>query len=63
MDISEEVMAEGVYYFRPVKMSHNGFCLATLGKLMKDWMLGSYLVLNSTPIVLGDRPLMAIGYK
>ena len=30
---------------------------------MKDFPGGSYLVLKSTPIVPGDRTLMAIGYK
>ena len=55
-------MAEGVDYCRPVKMSHKGFCLATLENFMKDWPVGSYLVLKSNPTVPGDRPLMAIGY-
>ena len=56
-------MAQGVDYCRPVKTSHKGFCLATLEKLMKDWTGGSYLVMKSTKIVPGGRPLMAIGYK
>ena len=30
MKTSEEAMAEGVYYCRPLKTSHKGFCLATL---------------------------------
>ena len=30
---------------------------------MKDWPEGSYLVMKSTPIVPGGRPLLAIGYK
>ena len=30
---------------------------------MKDWPGGSYLVVKITPRVLGDIPLMAIGYK
>ena len=46
-----------------MKTSHKGFCLATLEKLMKDWPGGSYLVLKSTPIFPGERPLLAIGYK
>ena len=27
------------------------------------WLRGSYLVLNSKPMVPGHRPLLAIGYK
>ena len=30
---------------------------------MKDWTVGSYLVMNGTPIVPSGRPLMSIGYK
>ena len=30
---------------------------------MKDWPIGSYIVLRSTPRVPGDRPFMEIGYK
>ena len=30
---------------------------------MKDWTVGSYLVMNGTPIVPGGRPLISIGYK
>ena len=56
-------MAQGVDYCGPVKMSHKGFCLVTLEKLMKDWSGGSYLVMNSTPIVPGGTPIMAIVYK
>ena len=41
--------------------SHKDFFLATLEKLMKYCSGGSYLVMNSTPRVTGDIPLMAIG--
>ena len=41
---AEEMAAAGVDYCGPVKISHKGFCLATLYKLMKDWPVGSYLV-------------------
>ena len=41
--------AAGVNYYGTAKMSHKGFCLDTLEKLMKDWPGGSYLVLKSTP--------------
>ena len=60
---SEEMAAAGVDYCGPVKTSHEGFCLAMLEKLMKDWPGGSYLVLNITPIFPGERPLLAIGYN
>ena len=56
-------MAVGVDYCRPVKTTHKGFCKATLEKLMKDCPGGSYLAMKSTPIVTGERPLLAIGYK
>ena len=56
-------MAEGVGFSRPVKTSYNGFYLATLESLTKDWPGGSYLVLKSTTRVTGDRTQMGIGYK
>ena len=37
---AEEVMAAGVDYCGLVKTSHKGFCLATLGKLMKYFLEG-----------------------
>ena len=40
-----------------------GFFLATLEKLMKDWPGGSYLVLEINPRFPGERPLLSIGYK
>ena len=46
-----------------MKTIHKGFCLATLEKLMKDWPVGSYLVMTSTPIFPDEIPLLAIGYK
>ena len=55
-------MAEVVDYCGPVKTSNKVF-LSTLEQLIKDRTGGSYLVLKSTPIVPGDTPLMAIGYK
>ena len=60
---AEEMAAAGVNYCGPVKTRHNGFCLATLEKLMKDWPGGSYLVLKSTPRCPGESTLLAIGYK
>ena len=58
---SEEMAAAGVDYCGPAKMTHKGFCLDTLEKLMKDWPGGSYLVLKITPIFPGEIPLLAIG--
>ena len=40
-----------------------GFFLATLEKLMKDFPGGSYLVMNINPIFTGGRPILAIGHK
>ena len=56
-------MAAGVNYCRPARMIHKGVCLAILENLMKYYPGGSYLVMNSTPIVPVGIPLMAIGYK
>ena len=58
---NEEKMDERVDYCGLVNTRHKGFCLATLGKLLKDWSRGSYLVLKSTLRVPGDRTLMYIG--
>ena len=60
---SDKAMALGVDYCRPVKSTHEGFCLATLEKLIKDWPGGSYIVMMINPRVHGGRPFMAIGYK
>ena len=60
---AKEEMAAGVDYCRQVKTSHKVFCLATSETLMEDWLVGSYLVMKSTPRVPGGRPTMAIGYK
>ena len=56
-------MAEIVDFCGLLKTIHKGFCLTTLEKLVKNWAGGSYLVMNSTPILTGVRKLMAIGYK
>ena len=56
-------MAEVLDCWVPVKNTHNGFCLATLVKLMKDCLGGSYLVMTITPRVPGGRPLLVIRYK
>ena len=55
--------ASGVDYCGPVKTIHKVFFKDTLEKLMRDWPGGSYLVMKSTPIYPGERPLLAIGYK
>ena len=44
-------------------MSHKGFYLDKLENLMKDWPVGSYPVMKSTPRVPGGIPLMTIEYK
>ena len=39
------------------------FYKETIEKLTKDWPVDSYLMLRIKPVVPGDRPLIAIGYK
>ena len=55
--------AAGVYYSGPVKTSHKGFCLITLENLIKNWPVGSYLVMKSTTIFPSEISLLDIGYK
>ena len=56
-------MAAGVNFCGPSKKIHKSVCIATLENLMKYWLGGSYLVMNSNTRVTGGRPLIAIGYK
>ena len=56
-------MTTGVDYFGPMKTIHKGFCIAKLENIMKDWLVESYLVMKSTPIFPGGRPLLDIEYK
>ena len=63
MKTADEAIAEGVNYCGPVKTIHKWFCLSTLEKSLKDWPGGSYLVMKSTLIVTGGRPLIYIGYE
>ena len=60
---ADETVAEGVDFCGPVKTRHEGFCLSTLEKSTKEWPVGYHIVMNITPIVPGDRPILAIGYK
>ena len=46
-----------------VKTNTKEFCKETIEKLTKYWPGGSYLMLRSKPMIPGDRPLIAIGYK
>ena len=57
---AEEAMAARFNYWGPVKTIHKGFCLATLGNLMKYWTRRSYIVMGITPRVPSVRPLMAM---
>ena len=61
--MADEAMTTGVDYYGPLKTNQRGFCLSPLENLMKDWLVGSYLVMRSTPIFPSGRPPMAIGYK
>ena len=58
-----EENTEGEYYYGPLKTSYKGFFLATLGKLLKEFLEGSHIVMKSDTIVPGDKPSMAIGYN
>ena len=60
---AEEAMAAGVDHCGTEKMNHKGFCIATLEKLTKYWMGGSYLVMNITTRVPSSRPLLYISFK
>ena len=60
---TEQAMAAGFDYFGPAKSRQKGFCLSMLENLMKDWLGGSYLVMNSTPRVPGGILLLDIGCK
>ena len=46
-----------------MKTRHKVFFLATLEKFMKDWPVGSYLVIYITTRVPSGRPRMIIGYN
>ena len=54
---------EGLDYCGLVNTIHKVIFLATSEKLVNEWPVGSHIVMNSTPRVPGNRPLMAIGYK
>ena len=60
---AEEAMTKGVDYCGLTKTIHKGYCIATLEKLMKYWLGGSYIAMKNTPIVPGGRPIMAVRYK
>ena len=53
----------GVDLIGVVKNITKGFCKDTIEGLTKDWPGRSYIVLSSKPVVPGERPILAIGYK
>ena len=59
----EEGNAEKLDYLLYVNTSCKVFFLATLEKLIKEWLGGSHLVMNSSRIVTYNRKLMPKGYK
>ena len=61
MTTDEEDNPEGVYHCGTEKTSHKGFDLATLENLMKEWPVGSHIVMKSPPRVSGGKSLMYIG--
>ena len=60
---AEAAMEMGAELIGMVKTNTKGFCKEAIDNLTNAWPGGSYLVLRSKPMVLGDRPLIAIGYK
>ena len=46
-----------------IEYKPQGFLLTMFKSLIESWPVGSYLVMNSTPRVTVDRPLMYIGYN
>ena len=60
---AESAIEMGAELIGMVKTNTKGFSKETIEKLTKDWPGGSYLVLRSKPMVPGDKPLIAIGYK
>ena len=60
---SESAMYVGEDLIGMVKTDTKGLCKESIEKLTKNWPGGSSLVLMSKPMVPGDRPLIAIGYK
>ena len=63
VNIVQQVRAELLYYYGPAKTSHKVFCIATLEKLTKECLGGSYIFMNIATRFPVDRPLMNIGYK
>ena len=60
---AESAMVIGAELIVMVKKNTKGFCKETIEKLTKDFPGGSYLMLRSKPMVPGNRPRIAIGYK
>ena len=54
----EEASTKGVEYCGTSKATTKICFLSILGKLMKVWQGGSYIVIKSTTIVPVDRPMM-----
>ena len=63
VNIVQQASAELLYYYGTAKTSHKVFCIAALEKLIKECLGGSYIVVNISPIVPVDIPLINIGYK
>ena len=61
MTTEEEENPERLYYCGIEKTSHKGFSLATLEKLMKEWPVGSHIVMKTPPRVSGGKSLIYTG--
>ena len=59
----ESAASIGVDLIGAVKTNTKVFFKATIEGLTKDRPAGSYIVLRSKPMVIGEMPLLSIGYK
>ena len=60
---AEAAASIGVDLIGMVKTNTKGFFKDMVEGLAKDWPGGSYIVLNSKPMLPGERKLLAIVYK
>ena len=60
---AEAAASIGVDFIGMVKTNTKRFCKAAIEGLTKDWPDRSYIVLSINPMVQGEIPLIAIGYK
>ena len=62
-EASEVAVSIGVDLIGMVITNAKGFCKAKIKVLIRDCPGRSYIVLSRKPMVPGERPLLAFGYK